>query len=79
MTPQLYVNYANIVSNIVHSSSGADVDTVLVNGKIVVENHKILNTDEEELISEANIAARDLIKRREPHVPQNIIVEDIEV
>lgn len=79
MSPQLYQDYANIIPNLVHSTSGADVDTVIVDGKVVVRDHKILTADEEKLILEANVATRGLLKRREPFVPKEMVFEDIEI
>ncbi len=45
LTP-LYSEY----SHLVYAASGADVDTVLINGKIVMENRKLLTIDEEEVM-----------------------------
>jgi 5-methylthioadenosine/S-adenosylhomocysteine deaminase len=45
LTP-LYSEY----SHLVYAMSGADVDTVLVNGKIVMENRKLLTIDEDEVM-----------------------------
>ena len=45
LTP-LYCEY----SHLVYAMSGADVDTVLINGKIVMENRKLLTINEEEVM-----------------------------
>jgi 5-methylthioadenosine/S-adenosylhomocysteine deaminase len=45
LTP-LYNEY----SHLVYAMSGADVDTVLINGKIVMENRKLLTINEEEVM-----------------------------
>jgi 5-methylthioadenosine/S-adenosylhomocysteine deaminase len=45
LTP-LYSEY----SHLVYAASGADVDTVIINGKIVMENRKLLTIDEEEVM-----------------------------
>jgi 5-methylthioadenosine/S-adenosylhomocysteine deaminase len=45
LTP-LYSEY----SHLVYAMSGADVDTVLINGKIVMENRKLLTINETEVI-----------------------------
>ncbi len=52
--------YDNPVANIVYSASAGDVDTVLVDGKIVVENGTCLTLDEEKIYYEANRRARRL-------------------
>ena len=46
LTP-LYSEY----SHIVYAMSGADVDTVLINGKVVMENRKLLTIDENEVMA----------------------------
>jgi 5-methylthioadenosine/S-adenosylhomocysteine deaminase len=45
LTP-LYNEY----SHLVYAMSGADIDTVLINGKIVMENRKLLTINEEEVM-----------------------------
>ncbi len=44
------VPHRNLVSNLVYSARGSDVDTVLVDGKIVVENGKVKTIDERSLL-----------------------------
>ncbi len=53
----------NIVSNIVYAANGSCVDTVIIDGKIVVQNKKVLTLDEEEVIRKAREAAYDLVNR----------------
>ena len=54
LTPQ-----TDIVSNWVHMGQNHDVESVMVDGKWVMKEHKILNLDEEYIITKANeIAAR---------------------
>jgi 5-methylthioadenosine/S-adenosylhomocysteine deaminase len=45
LTP-LYSEY----SHLVYAMSGADVDTVLINGKIIMENRRLLTINEEEVM-----------------------------
>jgi len=53
LTP-LYSEY----SHLVYAAGGADVDSVVINGRVVMENRKLLTIDEAEVISEVrNIAA----------------------
>jgi len=42
----------NIYSQIVYSMNGSDVESVIVDGKLVMENKKIFNADEEIIIKE---------------------------
>jgi 5-methylthioadenosine/S-adenosylhomocysteine deaminase len=44
----------NIPSQLVYSATGADVHTVIINGKIVLGNRKILTFDEEEVLQKAH-------------------------
>ena len=43
----------NVVYNLVYSATGSSVHTVLVGGKVVVENGRLTGIDEEQLIAEA--------------------------
>ncbi|NLL17695.1 MAG: amidohydrolase [Clostridia bacterium] len=79
MAPILEDDYANIVANIVFSANGGDVDTVLVDGKVVVEEHKLMTVDEEYLIDKATQTTKALIERRRPFVPDAPTIDDIEV
>ena len=48
----------NLVNNLVYCASAShDVETVLVDGKIVVEDHKLLPWEEEAVIAEAEAYA----------------------
>ena len=44
----------NIYSHLVYSAGGSEVDTAIINGKLVMENRKILTVDENEIINQAN-------------------------
>lgn len=48
------------LSNLVYAAKGSDVDTVLVAGKVVVENGSLTTIDTEELLYEASKRARKL-------------------
>ncbi len=52
----------NEYSHLVYAAGGADVDTVLINGKVVMKNRHLLTIDESEVIAKVRgIAVR--IKR----------------
>ncbi|MCH8022558.1 MAG: amidohydrolase family protein [Thaumarchaeota archaeon] len=53
----------NPISNLMLSASGANVDTVLVDGKIVVENGKLTTLDEVALYRQAEQVAKDVCER----------------
>lgn len=40
----------DIISNIVHNTSGRNVDTTIINGKVIMQNRKLKNIDEEKII-----------------------------
>lgn len=55
----------NIYSHIVYSASHSDVDTVIINGKIIMENRSVVTIDEDEIIQKANAwsdRVRDTLK-----------------
>jgi 5-methylthioadenosine/S-adenosylhomocysteine deaminase len=39
-----------VVFNLVYYASGADVDTVVIDGKLVVEGRRMLTLDEDEVL-----------------------------
>lgn len=53
----------NPYANIVYSTRGSDVDTVIVNGKILMENRKVKTLDEDEVIRDAEKTAFNLLTR----------------
>ena len=56
--PQL-IPHNSILSGLVYSSTGAEVDTVLVNGKILMENRTLTTIKEEEVFAKI----RDIVAR----------------
>lgn len=53
----------NPISTLVYAATGGEVDTVVVDGQIVVEQGQLLSMDEEEIIAEAKKHADALYKR----------------
>ncbi len=47
----------------VHQASGADIDTVIVNGKLKVENYNFVDLDQEQILKNAQNEAMKMIKR----------------
>ncbi len=80
MTPLLTGTDGNLHHNLVHAVQGGDVDMTMVDGKIVVEDGKLMTADLQELIREANEAVPDLFRRRAEwlatHEPVNELVKD---
>ena len=44
-----------------YSACGSDVDTTIVNGKILMQDRKIITLDEREVLKKAEKAARELV------------------
>ena len=53
----------DILANLVYQGNGRDVQTVIINGNIVMENKKIKNVNTEMILKKANIAANELVAR----------------
>jgi 5-methylthioadenosine/S-adenosylhomocysteine deaminase len=53
----------NEVQSLVYSATGESVETVIINGRIVVDKHKILTADEEEVLARLRPMEKDLKKR----------------
>ena len=51
------------VANVVYAAQSSDIKTVIVDGKIVMKDRKILTFDEEKILFEAQECARDLVGR----------------
>jgi 5-methylthioadenosine/S-adenosylhomocysteine deaminase len=57
------VPYRDIVSNVVYSAVGSDVDSVLVDGNLLLHGGEALTLDEERIIDEAQERQDELISR----------------
>lgn len=60
---QVFGRGMNPITAVVHSFTGRDVDTVVVGGKVLVRNGKLVCTNELELIQEAREYAKDVRHR----------------
>jgi len=58
---------ADVVSSLVYSAEASDVDSVVIDGKLVMRNRKLLSLDESATISEANREAEALLGRATLH------------
>jgi 5-methylthioadenosine/S-adenosylhomocysteine deaminase len=58
--PVLLGEMSNLESNLVYAAHGDNVDTVLIDGKVVLKNRKMLTVDEEEVIEKANKALQSV-------------------
>jgi len=55
--------FRDVVSNIVYSAMGSDVDTVMVNGRLLLRHGKALTLDEGRIVGEAQTHQDELISR----------------
>ena len=51
----------DVSANIVYSANGADIDTVIIDGKVVMQNRKMTNIDEKEVIKQVKKVAKRLL------------------
>jgi len=52
-----------VASNLVYSASGADVDTTIVDGRILMQGSQLLTLDEDRVLREAERRATSLVER----------------
>jgi 5-methylthioadenosine/S-adenosylhomocysteine deaminase len=62
MRPEL-IPVTDMTRNLICSSGSKSVDTVIVNGKIVLQNGSFVAVDEEKLLVQINQAAQSILKR----------------
>lgn len=63
LTPVLRKPKFNVVSLLVYNAAGSDVDTVIVDGKILMRHRKVLTIDEAKIMEEAQAAAEELLEQ----------------
>ena len=66
----------NIINTIVYSTTASDVDTVIINGEVLVMNGKYVRSNEEEIMKEGEEAAKELIRKaisRDPRIKELIV------
>jgi 5-methylthioadenosine/S-adenosylhomocysteine deaminase len=54
---------ADVVSALVYSAQATDVDTVIVDGQLLMRDRKLLTIDEAETVRAANAEAKELVRR----------------
>jgi 5-methylthioadenosine/S-adenosylhomocysteine deaminase len=53
----------NVVSHLVHCAKATDVEMAMVDGRILMENRRVLGLDEPELLNQAQQTGRRLVQR----------------
>jgi len=66
--PEWYPNYSE-VQNLVYSASGDAVETVYIDGKLVMDKRKILTVNEEEILDRCAVLGDEVLKRSGVQVP----------
>lgn len=64
--PEVYPNY-NIYSTLVYSIQSSAVNSVIINGKMVMENRKIIHIDEDKLYKDISLLADSIKSFRKAH------------
>ena len=57
------VPFRDVVSNVVYSAMGSDVDTVMVGGRLLLQGGRALTLDEDRIVTEAQRRQDELISR----------------
>jgi len=60
--PHLVPAY-NPISHLVYAATGSDVDTVIIDGRVIMKNRRVLTLDEEKVIREASERGARLLER----------------
>jgi len=58
--PHLYPRH-DLMAHVVYAAQSADVETVIIDGRVVMENRRVLTLDEEEIYSEVERRAKRLV------------------
>ena len=66
--PEWYPNFSE-VQNLVYSASGDAVETVYIDGKLVMENRKVLTVNEDEILDRCAVLGEQVLKRAGVQVP----------
>jgi len=70
-TPLMKGKYNNVIPHLVYSTSGSDVESVFVDGRQLVKEGKLLTGDEQEIIDQAQAAAEEIFRLKEPLIPRD--------
>lgn len=65
MRPLITAPRSNIVFNVVYYATGADVNTVVIDGQVVMEDRRVLTLDEQEVLDRLQTHAQQLWEKAE--------------
>ena len=63
LRPLITAPRSNVVFNLVYYATGADVDTVIIDGNVVMEGRELLTVDEDEVLDRLQERAQELWQR----------------
>ena len=63
LIPLVWEPVSNLIPNLVYAANGSEVELSMIDGKIVMENRRILTVDESEVIRNASEQGRKLLER----------------
>jgi len=63
MAPQLFAPLRNLIPNLVYAANGSEVVLSMIDGKLVMEDRKLLTLDERKVVEQANIEGEKLLQR----------------
>ena len=63
LTPLIYGKQLNVLSHLVYAAHGDDVDTVIIDGKIIMQARVIKTFSEDEIIDKATNACKNVLSR----------------
>lgn len=52
----------DVCANIVYSANGADVDSVMIDGKLIMQNRKMIHLSEKEVMRQVKKIAKRLLE-----------------
>jgi 5-methylthioadenosine/S-adenosylhomocysteine deaminase len=55
----------NLVPNLIYQATGSEVETVIVDGRVIMDNRQMMTMKQEEIIADAQNAAVSLAKKAE--------------
>lgn len=69
MTPALHGEFFNVVNNIVYAAQPHDISTVMVDGRVLMQDRNLVHLNEQEIIDDATEAAEAVLERKKELVP----------
>lgn len=65
MTPAVSEPFHNFISNLVYSSTGYEVDNVIINGEMIIEDEEFIHIDEKDILEKAQERATEVFRDAE--------------